>query len=443
MRRRCIPALLIRLAASATAIMSLCLLPGCQSHDSAESFPNRPIKLIVPFSPGGGTDTFARVVKKAIEDNHLLAQPLVIINLDGAGATIGSRRVKNARPDGYTILLLHEAIVTAKYAGSVPYGPEAFEPIAGTGRMGLVFAVAEESKYQTLTDLVEDARQHPETLVFAANLGAPVHFVGLMLEQQCPGATFRFTQTGGGTKRLHALKGGHADVSAFSLEEFSRYKSAGLRALAYCDTHRHPAIPDVPTSHEQGMAVTHVNMQFWWAPKNTPPARLDYLGDVLEKAMQTAAVRHRMAEIQCDPVVVRGDAMLAEVEARRAAISSVDLRKTQDLPNVPACIIPLVLVMSVVVFWKSRGQTASLAEDDSVVRNDLALWCLLATVGYLIALTSNLVDFRPATFIFVFTVGAVLTGWRSRQFLALTAVAAAMSLGVHFLFTRVFDLVLP
>lgn len=440
MRPRITNPLLSRLALTAAVVM---MLSGCQRGDSRESFPNRPIKLVVPFSPGGGTDTFARVMKKAIEENDLLPQPLVIINLDGAGATIGSRRVKNARPDGYTILLLHEAIVTAKYSGNAPYGPEAFEAIAGTGRMGLVFAVAEDSEYQTLTDLVEAARQQPDTIVFAANLGAPVHFVGLMLEQQCPGATFRFTQTGGGTKRLHALKGGHAQVSAFSIEEYSRFKSAGLRAIAYCAPQRHPAIPEVPTSHEQGIAVTHVNMQFWWAPKNTPQSRVDYLGNVLEKAMQTDAVQERMAQIQCDPVVVRGDAMLAEVEARRAAISSVDLRKTQDLPNVPAFVIPLVLVMSVIVVVKSRGRARSAAEEGPVARNDLAVWCVLATIAYLVVLTASLVDFRFVTFVYVLTVGGILTGWRPRRLTPLMLVAFVMSFGVYFLFTHGFDLVLP
>jgi tripartite-type tricarboxylate transporter receptor subunit TctC len=440
MRPRRAALLLIGLVVVVTGTM---LLPGWSPRHRAGDFPNRPIKLVVPFAPGGGTDTFARIMKKAIEDNDLLPQPIVIINLDGAGATIGSRRVKNARPDGYTILLLHEAIVTAKYSGNALYGPEAFEPIAGTGRMGLVFAVAEDSEYQSLTDLVEAAQMQPDTLVFAANLGAPVHFVGLMLEQQCPGATFRFTQTGGGTKRLHALKGGHAQVSAFSIEEYSRFKAAGIRAIAYCDTERHPAIPDVPTSHEQGIAVTHVNMQFWWAPKNTPQSRVDYLGDVLEKAMQTESVQARMAQIKCDPVVVRGAAMLAEVEARRVAISSVDLRKTQALPNVPAFVIPLVVVMGVIVFLKSRHQVPSPAKAVPVVRNDLAMWCTLATIVYLVVLSTSIVDFRLVTFAYVLAVGGVLTGWQPQRLMVLIAVAAVMSNAVHFLFTRVFDLVLP
>jgi len=433
-------ALLIDLLLASVAVV---LLAGCRADDPSETFPSRPLKVIVPFSPGGGTDTFARVIKQAIEDNQLLPQKLVIINVGGAGATIGSRRVKNALPDGHTILLLHEAIVTAKYSGNVAYGPEAFEPIAGTGRMGLVFAVAEESPYDTLTDLADAAKRRPGTLVFAANLGAPVHFVGLMLEQQSPGATFRFTQSGGGTNRLHALKGGHAQVSAFSVEEFVRFQSAGLRAIAYCDAERHPALPDVPTSHEQGIPVTHVNMQFWWAPKNTPQARVDYLGEVLEKAMQTDEVRQRMARIQCDPVVVRGDAMLREVEARRVAISQVDLRETQGLPNLPAIVLPMIIFTGVVVVMTSRRAVSRSNAETLVLRNDLAIWTLLLTVGYLALLSLRVIDFRIVTFAYVLAVGGVLTGWRSSALLAMVGLAGVLSCGVHFLFTRVFTLLLP
>jgi hypothetical protein len=184
-------------------------------------------------------------------------------------------------------------------------------------------------------------------------------------------------------------------------------------------------------------------MQFWWAPKNTPQSRVDYLGDVLEKAMQTDSVQARMAQIKSDPIVVRGKAMLAEVEARRVAISSVDLRKTQDLPNVPAFVIPLVVMMGVIVFLKSRSQVPSPAKEDPVARNDLARWCILATIVYLVVLSSSFVDFRLVTFAFVLAVGGVLTGGRPQRLMTLIAVAAAMSIGVHFLFTRVFDLVLP
>lgn len=102
-------------------LLLVSLLPaGCAYDDLPEStgeWPRRPVKVVVPFGAGGGSDTFARIVQRAVRDQHLLPQPLVIINVPGAGATIGSRRVKDARPDGYTLLMLHEAILTAKYSG--------------------------------------------------------------------------------------------------------------------------------------------------------------------------------------------------------------------------------------------------------------------------------------------------------------------------------------
>ena len=142
-------------------------------------YPERPIQIVVPFGPGGGTDTYARALKQVIEENDLLPQPLVIVNVPGAGATIGSRRVKNAEPDGYTLLLLHEAIVTAKYSGQADYGPEAFEPIAGTGQQGMVIAVREDSPHRSLQDLLDAAKRtaakaaEPAVIAMTNQKGSP------------------------------------------------------------------------------------------------------------------------------------------------------------------------------------------------------------------------------------------------------------------------------
>ena len=94
-----------------------------------ESYPNRPIRVIVPYNPGGGTDTYARILQKAIKDNDLMPQQLVIVNKPGGGATIGSTYVIDSRNDGYTILCNHEALMTSKVIGQSPYGPEALSLI--------------------------------------------------------------------------------------------------------------------------------------------------------------------------------------------------------------------------------------------------------------------------------------------------------------------------
>lgn len=408
-------------------------------------YPNRAIKLVVPFGPGGGSDTFARMMKQAIDENRLLPQPLVIVNKKGAGTTTGSRYVKNAKPDGYTILLLHEAILTAKYSGKVSYGPEAFEPIAGTGRQGLVIAVAEESRHETLTDLLGEARERPDELVFAANLGAPVHFVGSMLEQHFPGARFRFSQSGGGANRLHDLIGGHADVSAFSIEEYINFKPSGIRAVALCDEQRHDAAPEVPTSFEQGVPVKHVNMQFWWAPKGTPQEYRDVLAKALEQAMQTQRVRARMAQLHCDPVFVRGEAMQEQVEILRAGISQVDLRATTALPDIPtiaACVAGLLGLVVVVQTAREQSRFARSELMRDIDRRS-AVVCSALTLVYVISLSVEGIGFRLTTFVYVLLVGAVLTRFDKSKTELLLIIATVMSAGTYAVFTQVFSLVLP
>ena len=201
---------------------------GCADNEQPDA---RPLKIVVPFAPGGGSDTYARIIKKGIDDNKLSKQPIVIINRDGAGATLGSRYVKEAEPDGNTVLFLHEAIVTARYSGNVLYGPEAFEPIAATGSVAMVIAVMDDSPYTSLSELMDEASTHPNTVPYAGNFGAPVHFLAKQLERAVPGAAFKFTQSGGGTTRFHHLSGGHVDVSAFSLAEYMSFRSVRVAGL--------------------------------------------------------------------------------------------------------------------------------------------------------------------------------------------------------------------
>ena len=424
---------------------TICLCILLMPRSAAAEYPDRPIQLVVPFGPGGGSDTYARAIKQAIDDHHLLPQPLVIVNVPGAGATVGSRRVKNADPDGYTYLLLHEAIVTAKYSGQADYGPEAFEPIAGTGKVGLVIAVAEESRHKSLTDLLDEARDRPDRLVFAANIGAPVHFVGSMLEQHWPGARFRFTQTGGGEKRLNALRGRHAAVSAFSLEEFLRYKASGIRAVAYCDKTRTPDAPEIPTSFEQGVPVQHINMQFWWAPKGTPRDRIDVFADALRRAMQNEDVIERMKRLHCEPIFIHGDEMQREIAARQEAVSSVVLRETQELPNIPLFVGIATALFGLVVGVQSlRDRSSPAASIDWSNRNTRAVvGCVLLTVVYAAVLSGTRFGFAPVTLVYVFVVGTILTRFDRRHLPFVAVVAAVMSFGVAYVFTEFFSLVLP
>lgn len=417
-----------------------------------DHYPEQPIKVIVPFGAGGGSDTFVRILQKAIKDNELLPQPIVILNVPGAGGTIGSRQVMESEPDGYTLLCLHEGIISAKYAGSADYGPEAFEPVAGTGEVGNVIAVAGDSKYTDLEQLLTEAVARPDEIVFSANIGAPSHFVGLMLENAKQGARFRYTQTGGGAKRFAALAGGHIDVSAFSLAEYMQFKSAGIRALAYCGQTRHPSAPEIPTAVEQGFDVIASIMQFWWAPKNTPGEKIRVLADVLEKAMQTRQVQETLKAIQTDNVFLTGESLQQSLVKRERRFANVAQRELTQTPNFPILVLGIVGILSLVVAfqtlpsWKTtplKRENAEAIQAGHSIRPWLAFVSMAGTAAYVLVMQMNWAGFRVSTFMFIFGLGLLLTGRKVKQLPMMLAVALTMSLGLHFVFTNVFAIVLP
>lgn len=447
------PAVLCLFALMITATTTLATQPD--AHQPNENkFPVRPVKVIVPFGAGGGSDTFVRILQKAIEEENLFSQPLIVINVPGAGGTIGSRQVLEAEPDGYTILCLHEGILTAKYAGSAEYGPEAFAAIAATGEVGSVVAVADNSDYAILDELMDAAASRPDQIVFSANIGAPSHFTGLMLETAKPGARFRYTQTGGGAKRFAALSGGHIDVSSFSLAEYMQFKSAGLRALAFCGPERHPSIPEIPTARELGYDVISSNMQFWWAPKGTPPERLDVLSGVLLQAMQSKQVRTRLAEIHTDPVFLEGSALQDSLADREKRISSVASRETQALPNFPALLLSIVGILACVASVQSflERRTRSDAPKTNTqfdpnesyrTRPGLAAIAIVLTIAYVMVMQKNWMDFRLATILFIASVGMTLVKLELKRLPILAAIAVSLSFGLHALFTNLFVIDLP
>lgn len=436
-------------------------------------YPARPIKVIVPFAAGGGSDTFARIIQRAFEDEQLLPQPLVILNVPGAGGSIGSRRVKNARPDGYTILLLHDGILTAKYSGQTFYGPEVFEPIAGTGDVGLVIATRNNSKHENLAQLMDSARDAPDDIIFSANIGAPSHFAGLMLENASPGSRFRYVQNGGGAKRFAALLGGHADVSVFSVAEYIQFQSSGLRALAYCGQEAHPKI-SAQTAATLGYDVVIGNMQFWWAPNGTAPEKREILSRAIERAMQSDQVRERLSTLSVEPVFLDGTSLQRELEERERRISVVAQRPTIPLPNFPLIIFAIVIALGGAVVVERvlalrcsstarsgvnsklspatiggegrESQIMSPMHEGSAILltpNWMLVTTAMLTIAYVCVMQLELCGYRLATMIYVASVGLVLSRGDKRLVPAVILVSLMLSLGLHAVMTQVFVIDLP
>ena len=422
------------LRATIWVISCVLFVVNLRSNSASESvitYPLKPITVIVPFNTGGESDAFARMIQHAASKHKLLGQELVIQNIGGAGATIGSGRAREADPDGYTMMILHEALLTAKSSGKVFYGAESFEPIAATGKTRLIIAVREDSPYQTLSEIMAAAAETPDQLVFAANLGAPVHYAGLILERQLPGAAFRYTQTGGGAQRFEAVVGGHADVSAFSLGEYISYKAGGLRAIAISAPQRDPRVPEILTAREQGFDFVHANMHFWWFPKGTDRAKIDRIAKLLQDCMETDIVQNQLATRLSDPLILTGEQMHVELADRISKIQSVDSTSADVLPNIPLiiltatglCLVGMLLPMFRLFLGASGGSQRRLKKEMAEVESAMsssdrrAYWSTVVKVSmlsvlYVLSLEYLPVDYRWLTMGFIGLFGVSIGTWR-------------------------------
>lgn len=408
-------------------------------------YPRKPIRVVVPFQPGGGSDTFVRIVQKAINDNELMPQPLVVVNKPGGGTSIGSSYVKDARPDGYTVLCLHEALMVAKSNGQSPNGPEDYEVAAATGQFGVVLLISEESPYQNLGDLMAAAKANPETLKFGVNLNTPAHFTAIMLENTLPGARFRFVATGGGAHRLAGVMGGHLDAIILSVGEYVRFQQNGLKAIAYLGKERVASIPDIPTSEELGFPVYSANLHYWWFPKGTDASIVSYFAEVMGKVMKTDYMLKRTEELQILPRIIVGDELSERIDLRMEIFGRIKPESRVELPDFEWWTVFFVLLFIAIVvinYFRSRSSDPE-SVSTSHLRYDYAIGTIAMAVVYVLLMGLGLLPFVWATILFVIGGGLFLTRMDRSKWVPILEVALLMSFGLHYVFTQLFTIDLP
>jgi tripartite-type tricarboxylate transporter receptor subunit TctC len=295
---------------------------GASVAGSDDAWPRKPIKVIVPFSPGGSTDQTVRVIQKGITDNNLLAQRLTVINVTGH-FSVGCRKAKSAKPDGYTFLVVHKGLMGGQASGLIDFGHADFEPVAETTTFSVVTAVREDSPWKTLGELLAETKSKPDTVIFGANLGALNHMAGVLMQETTPGAQFRFVQIGGGTANFTAMTGGHIHVSSFSTSEYLSFKSKGLRGLSYSGEERHPKLPEVPTSKELGHDMSYSIGSWWFAPKGTPQEAIDGLAETLKKSLETEYVKQQFGAKAVSLTFLSGEEFRARLDSEWTQTQSI------------------------------------------------------------------------------------------------------------------------
>ncbi len=277
---------------------------SCSAVAFAQAYPDRPIRLIVSYPPGGGTDVTARTIQAKLSEG--LGRQVVIDNRPGAGSTIGTDLVAKATPDGYTLLMSDTTfgIIPGLYA-KLPYDAQRdFQPVTQITGVPVGLVVYPGLPVHSVKELVALAKSKPGELNFGSGgIGTPVHMAGELLKLAANIDIVHIPYKGAGPAFTDML-GGHFQLMFPTLQSaVPHIKSGRLRLLALTSEKRSPAFPDTPIMEEAG--VPGVIAMAWFgihAPKATPPAIIARLNAEAVKVLQDPVVKQRFATEGADAV---------------------------------------------------------------------------------------------------------------------------------------------
>ena len=281
----------IFLSALAAAVLSTAALPLAQA---AETFPSKPVMLVIPYPPGGPTDAMARTL--AAEISNFINQPMIVENRAGANGNIGAEYVARAAPDGYTLMFGTSGplAINASLYSNLNYDPiKSYTPVVNVGYLPNILVVNPSVPARTVPELVAYAKSHPGKLTFASSgSGASSHLAGVMFNG-IAGTDILHVPYKGTGPALTDLLGGHVTMSFTDVLTAKPYVENGkLRALGVTTAKRSQALPDVPTVAEQGYAGYDVSVFFGIvAPAGTPDERVQVLNKAFVQALNADKVK--------------------------------------------------------------------------------------------------------------------------------------------------------
>jgi tripartite-type tricarboxylate transporter receptor subunit TctC len=285
---------------------SAALVLGGVSDAAAQEWPQRPVRIIIPFGPGGGSDIIGRIIGQSLQEK--LGQPVVIENRPGAGGTLGNEAIARADKDGYTLgIMTAGQIIAAVMNKSLRYDTlTAFDPIAQVATAGLMIVTRPDFPANNVKELVEAAKANPGKLMFASpGFGATQHFTGELFGQTA-GVNILHVPFRTSPEAMSALLGKQVDVLFDTVSALlGQVQSGQLKALAVTGKDRFPAVPDVPAAIESGVLPGY-DVTTWYgffAPAGSPPAVIAKLNAALNGIIAEPAVQERLTKAG---VVVRG-----------------------------------------------------------------------------------------------------------------------------------------
>lgn len=256
------------------------------------AWPDKPIKIVVPSSPGGGADAIARLIGDRL--SRSTGQPVIIDNRGGGGGNIATEYVAKAAPDGYTLLFTgNNHTINVSLFAKPPYKLDDFTPVIELTRGPSVFVAANNAPFDTLREMIAAARSKPDTVAYGSpGIGLPSHIAFELFQRDAGVKLVQVPYKGSGPSLADAMGGQIPVVTATLSAGLPHVKSGKVKALAVTSPERWPALPDVPTVVEViGKPYAHLTWFGLLAPKGTPEAIITRLNADVAKILKDADVK--------------------------------------------------------------------------------------------------------------------------------------------------------
>jgi len=270
----------------AACVLGTLLLAVSAVGTGLAAYPDRPVKLIVPWAAGGDTDNIFRPFGPALQKH--LGGTVVIANVGGASGTVGAREAKNAPPDGYTLYAIHDYIHSTYYTGVSDVNYTDFEPICLISATPSILTASPKTKWSSWQELLNDAKARPGQITVGATLGSTSHFFPALIEKEAK-IKLKYVSYEGLAPRMNAILGGHIDLTDSNLTQKGKVDAGQLKFLAIATEKRSPEIPNIPTLKELGVNVVYAVSRGIMVPKGTPADVLAKLESACAQATKEAA----------------------------------------------------------------------------------------------------------------------------------------------------------
>lgn len=283
---------------SILGLAAVALAAGAAS--AQEAYPSKPVEFVVPWSPGGGSDTLMRIVANNVEPH--LGQPMAVINMPGVGGTVGLKEAAARKPDGYTIAQIHEGLPVANQTGLTDLNWDDFDPIALITSSPQFVVVNADQPYQTFEEFIQYARENPGEIRFGVTLGGVPHLHAAMIEEAFD-VEFSYVGYEGTGERIRALVGGNLDAAIGDIASAQQFVENGdLRFLAHGYSERLDEAPDVPTLKELGADLELLITRGIVMPKGSPETARNTMEQALRELSEdpkfVEQARNAGAEVQ-------------------------------------------------------------------------------------------------------------------------------------------------